>query len=309
MSSGGGNSRGDAGPARVVPSMDHLAVIGFQGPDAREFLGRQLTCDVQGLAAGTHRTGAWLTAKGRALTLMTLFDAGDGELRAVLPAALADDVVRRLGMFVLRDDVRVQRLDELAVAGALGTAPDADGGTGLPAALALTRGDPALTLQVGRPADVARWCQTLRDDGAVDGSAADWTLAMIRAGLPDLRVETRDEFLPQMLNLDRLGGVSFTKGCYPGQEIVARTQHLGRIKRRMFPLRGPEQPVAAPGDAIYLAGGSAPVGRVLLAAPADQHQELLAALSLEARDSGTALCLGEQGPPLAEMALPYPLED
>jgi folate-binding protein YgfZ len=298
----------------LVPALEHLTVVGFEGADAREFLGRQLTCDVATLDVGGSLLGAWLSPKGRVITLLHLFDAGDGELRAAIPAALADDVVRRLNLFVLRDRVRVRRVDGWTVAGLLGEHGQLlaqwSQSAGLPAVFPLAPGARDLALLAGEVPSVIETCHRLRAAGAREASRDEWFLAQIRAAVPAVDGASRDEFLPQMLNLDRTGGVSFTKGCYPGQEIVARTQHLGRIKRRMFRMRCSREEPATPGQPIYSQRGGEAVGRVILAAPAGEEQELLAVLALDSRPGPGSVHLGSAGGAALEVLdPPYSLED
>ncbi len=187
--------------------------------------------------------------------------AGEGSLALLVPAPLAPAVHERLRRYVLRARVR----------------------------LALAPPDPPTLALLGA---------TLAADG---GAASDWTLALVRAGVGEVGAATSEEWIPQMLNLDLTGAISFQKGCYTGQEIVARTQHLGRIKRRMFRLRAQAGPPAA--KAALLAGGQK-AGEAVLSAPAPGGCELLAVVNLDAR--GAALAL--EGGAACEWAdLPYPL--
>lgn len=290
--------------------LEDTAVLAFSGGAARAFLGRQLTCDVTTLAPAQALLGAWLTAKGRVLALLRLVDPGDGRVLALLPRELADEVVKRMRLFVLRDDVAIEPAADLAVAGLAGkalSAPDAaPGDDGLPALVPVAEG---LALLVADSAALDTVLGGLEGGGHPALSAGAWTHAQVRAGIPHLAAANREAFLPQMLNLDRLQAVSFSKGCYPGQEIVARTQHLGRIKRRMFIARcGSAAPVAAPGDAIAGSGGGEAAGRVVLAAVDGGGQEMLAVLSLDAVAGGEALHLGSaSGPALEVRPPPYPL--
>lgn len=134
-----------------------------------------------------------------------------------------------------------------------------------------------------------------------DPAATDPALALIRAGQPLIDSATSEEWIPQMLNLDLLGGISFSKGCYTGQEIVARTQHLGRIKRRMFRYAAD---VAPPAAKSALTADGQKVGEVVVAARAGTGCELLAVVNLDARDRPLAL---EQGEAANQLSLPYPI--
>jgi folate-binding protein YgfZ len=137
--------------------------------------------------------------------------------------------------------------------------------------------------------------------GAVSSPRSAWQLADIRAGLPAVLTATTGEFVPQMVNLDLIGGISFTKGCYTGQEIVARMKYLGRVKRRMLRFRtaGDAPP---PGAALYASRG--PVGKVVTSAPAESGSEFLAVVPLD--DLPGPFCLDEAGTvPALRLELPY----
>jgi folate-binding protein YgfZ len=279
--------------ALAVPRLDDVAVLRLSGTDARAFLSRQLTCDLSALAPDRALTGAWLTPKGRALVLMQLVEAPDGVVLALLPASLADDVCQRLRRFVMRDDVVVAWSGDLVVAGLAGAAVSAAEVACAPEAPRPARLtiDGPLALLVGEPAAVDDALGELA--GVARGNGDAWRRHLIAAGLPEVTPATREMFVPQMINLDRIGAVSFTKGCYPGQEIVARTQHLGRIKR----------------SSVHGAAGDA-VGRVVSAAPSgDGAVHLLVVVTLDAISSGIPLHLGSAGGThLRLVAPPYPLE-
>jgi folate-binding protein YgfZ len=288
--------------------LPHIVVVRAAGAAVRPFLARQLTCDVGALAPGRPLFGAWLTAKGRVLCLLRLIAPDDAGVLLLLPAALASDVIARMRMFVLRDDVTLEPAPQMLVAGLAGSAVDAVaaaplqdlGGHLLPLGA-----QPPSALLVGPPAAV----QAVTAQVPVL-DADRWHGLQILAGLPEVGPVTRESFIPQMLNLDRLGAVSFAKGCYPGQEIVARTQHLGRIKRRMYIARSAGDIVAMPGDPISVNGASDAPGRVVLAARVGSDQMLLVVLPLDAVACGAAFRLdGPQGPKLEISAPPYPLDD
>lgn len=128
-------------------------------------------------------------------------------------------------------------------------------------------------------------------------------LAAIRAGLPEVYADTSEQWIPQMLNLDLLGAIGFTKGCYPGQEIVTRTRHLGRVKRRMLRYRG-EGAAPAPGSALHLAADK--VGEVVRSAPSAGGFECLAVVDLGAVGQGLTTASGQDCTPLP---LPYPIPE
>jgi hypothetical protein len=291
-------------------NLPEIAVVRARGGAVRTFLARQLTCDVEALAPDRPLLGAWLTSKGRVLSLLNLVELDDASVLLLLPATLAPDLLARMRMYVLREDVVLVPDPQLQVVGLSGRAareciaqvtPGA-----LPALVPLSRA-PGISLLVG-PAKVVQGVAGRLGQPVLE--AQRWRAALIRAGLPAVELNTRESFIPQMLNLDRLDAVSFSKGCYPGQEIVARTQHLGRIKRRMFVARGElGDGLAQPGDAIAVNGAMDAPGRVVLAAREGPGQILLAVLPLDAVAAGAGFRLAAaHGPLLAISPPPYPLD-
>ena len=266
-----------------VVHLEQIAVLAFGGADQRSFLQGQLTQDLLQLdTAGTRLTG-WCNPKGRLLATGQIL-AAPGETWWLLPAELAEQTMTRLRMFVLRADVQIRQL-ELDVHGLLGF------DTGQPiAGLQLSGRDIALsadgqsalltvTGSAGRalllsPASA----DTVLPDDISTASGNDWALADIRDGLPCICTPTAEAFVPQQVNLDLLDGISFSKGCYVGQEVVARTQHLGRIKRRMYRFAAGHS--AAPGDGLIDAENR-PAGKVVSCAAADTGFELLAVVPID----------------------------
>jgi folate-binding protein YgfZ len=269
-----------------------LGVLRVAGPDAASFLQAQLTADLRRLGPGLSTLAAWCTPQGRVVALLHVTPVEDGFL-AVLPRELCGPVAERLGRFVLRARVTLgDASDEFAVTGVTGRASGS---------FATFRDVTALRLTAGRDLLLAR---PERLDAVLAGTprAADsaWELACIRLGEPEVLAATSESWVPQMLNLDLLGAVSFQKGCYPGQEIVARTQNLGRIKRRLFRYHVTGGPPPTPGAGLY--SGSARSGEVVRAVLHEGVGELLAVVSLDAAglgladESGTVTCSPEPLP-------------
>jgi folate-binding protein YgfZ len=275
---------GEQAPAAASGRLPHIGVLRFAGPDAVNFLQGQVSNDTRRLAEGAPLLAAYSSAQGRVIAVLHLVPHSSGVL-ALLPRDVLAATCERLRKFVLRAKVKIEDAsDRLAVIGML--APEALRAAGLPApdARGYLERDGIGIARVGPAADreSSRYW-TIREAGpAQHGIAPDietaWRLADIRAGLPTVYAATSEAFVAQMLNLDLIDAISFSKGCYTGQEIIARTQHLGRIKRRMVRLR------LAPGEwslggSVKLTDGRA--GRLIELAPADGHVEALAVLNLE----------------------------
>jgi folate-binding protein YgfZ len=282
--------------------LDDLAVLRVSGEDARSFLHGQLTADVRRLRPGHGRYAAWCSPKGRVLFLLSLLDAGDAFL-LVLPASEAAACAKRLRMFVLRARVTVEELSDswrvLGVASPTaaalrplaGIAPGAtvavgDGlGWRLPSAGELSH------VLGPRAAVDALWAACAADP-AVDLGA--WESREIEAGLPRIAGPLAERFLPQELGLEALDGLHFDKGCYPGQEVVARLKYRGQLKVGLR--RATSEYEVAPGDRLYRAGAPAAAGEVLRVAQGEGVSRVLAVVDLDA--AGSLHLRGPDGPAL-----------
>jgi folate-binding protein YgfZ len=291
-------------------------LLAVTGADAEAFLQGQLSSDIKELAPGSVQLSSYNSAKGRMLATLLVWRDGDETFRALVAADVAEPLRKRLSMYVLRARVSVTDLTPShALFGVGGTGA----GDAVRAALGRAPGrgqvlvDPAATL-VGFPdgrilavtpdvlADALQ--AKLADEVALVAPEA-WRWLGIRAGVPVIGAATQDLFVLQTANWDLLGGVSFQKGCYPGQEIVARTQYLGRQKERMH-LFHADAPPPPPATKIYGAVfADQACGTVVDAAPAPKGgADLLAILQLSALDG--PLHLGRpDGPVLTPLPLPY----
>jgi folate-binding protein YgfZ len=240
----------------------------------------------------------WNSAKGRLLCICWVIE-WQGSIWLLLPAELRDAVARRLGMFVLRADVRVE-CPELSISFGLGGTQNTGKVSDKDNITHCFYNSNCFSLQ-------PHYGGALQLGGASgELTETDWRLANIRAGQPTVWAETQEEFIPQMLNLDRLDAISFTKGCYVGQEIVARTQNLGRIKRRMYGYQLAGDAAPAPGTAVLAADKT--VGQVVDAINRDGLTELLAVVRIESCAAELKLADFPQGL-LQPVELPYALED
>ncbi len=265
------------------------ALIAITGDDAAAFLQGQLTNDVQALAPGQAQWTGWCSPKGRLLASLLLARSAEGYL-AMLPAELAPAIAKRLSMYVLRSKVKIADVSaahaRLGIAGprAAEVVKDLSGGE----RLVLPIGSDLYV--VIAPADDTR-LEALRA-ATRPGHDNDWALALTHAGIPTVVAATQDEFVPQMANFDLIGGVSFRKGCYTGQEIVARTQYRGILKKRMA-LAHVEGATPTPGQSVYSpAFGEQSAGVVVNAAAAPEGgYDFLVVAQLESLREG-ALRLG-----------------
>ena len=296
----------------VVSSLDYLTVLRVSGDDAVEWLQGQLTTDLTDVGASTSRIAAWCSPKGRVLAIFRVLADPDGGYRLVCERWFTAALLARLRMFILRSDVRIDDAgDSLGVAGVAGT-------SALPGRFetwaetaevddATTIGEVTVTRVPGHhrrfmvtgPHDRIASILTPQPAGVVSQAGPDaWRLADICAGVARVSEAMSDAFLPQMLNLDRFGGVSFEKGCYVGQEIVARAQHLGRVKRRAWVGR---TSIAAEGDAIVdaAADGAPKVGDIVAEAPhPDGGSAVFMVLNTTSVHSPGLHALGPNGPPV-----------
>lgn len=293
-------------------------VLQVAGDDARAFLHGQLTNDIAHLAPDRARLAGWCTAKGRLLATGLVVPVEDGFF-LLLPRDLIPSVVKRLRMFVLRAKVTIEDAsDRWAQFGLFGAAAlralAAQGVEISQEAHAIVRTGDAMVVRVGddrvRVLVPAPGPGALIERlGAIEANDARWQLEDIRMGLPQVVAATQDLFVPQMLNLEAIAGVDFKKGCYPGQEIVARAQFRGQVKRRMVRARMPAGAagvVPTPGQDLFSdAQPGQPIGTVVCAAPEDGGSELLVVVPTATAEQQPPIRVARDGPALEWLPLPY----
>ena len=265
-------------PAFVgYPRLPGHQLLSLQGVDAAAFAHAQFSSDVTALPLLHWQWSAWLSAKGRTLAVFQLLRLAEDQVLLVLADGDADAIASQLQRFVFRRKVKVLLRSDLAVAGAF-TAPEAASG----AAIAATGGH-GWELDLGSDA-LPRTLRIGAADAFAVGSDAEeatfamaWRQADLRFGLPRLQESQREVWTPQQLGLDRLNGYSVKKGCYPGQEIVARTHFLGKAKRAVQLLQTTAP--AQAGDGVQQEGAA--LGTIASVA----GDLALAVLPLEARDA------------------------
>lgn len=301
----------------IVAPLDHLASLHFTGEDAVAFLHGQVTSDVVALSPGSATLGAYCTAKGRMLATFWLCREAAG-LTMLLDREISQAIHKRLAMYVLRSKVKIANQNGTHVA--IGIAGrNAEGvlrSMGIAAAerkvMRTATGDQWWCvgpnrfiglIALDRAAEL--WSSLTGEGRAVGGDC--WRWLDIAAGIPWIGTGTQDELVPQMVNLEIIDGVSFTKGCYPGQEIVARTQHLGKIKRRMALAHVEAEPSPHPGDAIFGVDlGAQASGIIVNAAPAPGGGfDVLAVMHTSTAAASSAHLRALDGPRLVLRPLPY----
>lgn len=232
----------------------------ISGGDAPLFLQGQLSGDVRLLDSSRWRFTSYNSPKGRMLACMSAWRGPLG-FHLELPAVLAETVAKRLRTFVLRSKVSIEQSPEAAIALSGSGArcllelagldwPETAFEQSSSGGLTVLRRLPADLVSLHGPGDALEALAGRWSAETVEGSAATWARLEVESGVPQVFPETQDRFVPQMANLDRLGGIGFDKGCYTGQEIVARLHYLGQIKRRMFRCEG-SGPVPAAGAPVH----------------------------------------------------------
>ncbi|MBI3772698.1 MAG: folate-binding protein YgfZ [Gammaproteobacteria bacterium] len=306
----------------VIADLSHIGLIKAEGPEAQTFLHNQLTNDLKALTEHQSQLSAYCNPKGRILTLFRVF-MHSGCYYLAMPRDLLEATLKRLRMFILRSQVTLSDAsDEMASFGVsgpmvefllqaqLGTVPakvDAAIHTGTVTLLRVPGPYPRFEIH-GAVENVIPVWQMLAAGARPVGAAA-WQWLDIQAGLPMVLLQTVEAFVPQMVNLQAVNGLNFQKGCYPGQEIVARMQYLGTLKRRMFKLTAATETLPLPGDSIFVHDGASErkAGEIVAAQPAPAGGiDALAVIEIEA--SKLPLFLQpESKTPLQLQELPYPL--
>lgn len=300
MSTPSSSSAPIQGTVRIAP----WGVIRASGPDAASFLHSQLTNDFANLGAAQARLAGYCSAKGRLLASFIAWRSGPEDILLACHASVLPATLKRLSMFVLRAKCKLS--DATGEVPLYGVAGDASIAAGLPVwgtrdadGSQLIRlpdaGGVARALLVSPPAPPA---QTL--------PLSTWQWLEMQSGVPIIEAATVEKFVPQMLNFELVGGVNFQKGCYPGQEIVARSQYRGTIKRRTF-LFDVDAAAAAGQEVFHSADPSQPAGLVACAAarPDGQGASALVEVKLAALDQGELHLGAPDGAMLHRRELPY----
>jgi len=318
-------NRPSANNNATVDIEDHGVVL-VRGADAAKFLQGQVTCDIQALLSSAPQRpsalGAHCTHKGRMLFTFRALFLDNSTIALIIYRALIPQVMTYLGKYIVffkaelvdaQSDYQLLGIEGAAVTTVLREAiPDLGDGVNT-----VTVGDSMIAIGLGRqryeillnnttlsnkPTNYRNRFLAVSQQRDVDY----WTSANIQSGIGEVRPETSGEFIPQMLNLQLVGdGVSFDKGCYTGQEVVARMRYLGKLKRRMYRLRLAPGLLPHPGAAIYSTSHRQSVGTVVIAGRIENHIEVLAVVINTVIEADSAYIDEHHRRKLQLLPLPY----
>jgi folate-binding protein YgfZ len=313
------------GSSGFVAPLTDLGLIAVTGEEAATFLHNQLTNDVEHLGSAEARLAGYCTAKGRLLATMLMWKSGDAVMLQ-LPRQIQPAVQKRLQMFVLRTKAKLADATDNFVALGL---------SGEPASAALTQWFPTLPaspyskvqtdagtlIRMPNASGAPRYQWITSVDAAQDAwpiltkalspvGTHLWRVAEINAGIPQITQPTQEQFVPQMVNFELIGGVNFKKGCYPGQEIVARSQYLGKLKRRMVLASVDVQDARAGIEVFASTDPEQPCGMIVNAERnATGSVDCLVEVKLAALENGTIHLGSADGAVLKFNPMPYPFPD
>ena len=304
-------------------TINDWAILDVSGDDATAFLHGQFTNDLLSLPDDQAQMSAYCVPKGQMIANFLIWRTSEKHYRIALPLGPDAPMLQRLQMFKLRSAVELESLtDSLSLFGI--TEADEAKDAGLPFELPqspLGKTETGPYTAIAWPGERSRWLVVCPCDAAADlGKKADasapssdlWRLWDIEDGIPFVRGENREQFVPQHLNLDLINAISFSKGCYPGQEVVARMKYRGQIKFRTYRLSGDFDQAPNPGDPIHLSkdANARPCGRVVDACMSPDGGPCQMLASVRAADAGQPLCAqSPDGPPLTQLPLPYELSE
>lgn len=309
----------------IIADLSHFSVVRVTGDDAQGFLHNQFTNDVRRVSGEQSELNSYCTAKGRMLSVFRLFRLADGAYALRMPQEVSEGFLKKLRMFVLMSKVEIEDASDSlmrfgvsgphvsdALQGLVGTIPDAVNGVVHAGDITIMRiPGPHPRFEIyGPEAEMARLWTGLAEVAKPVGHDA-WALLDIHAAIPTVYEGTVEAFVPQMANMQLVEGVSFKKGCYPGQEIVARMQYLGNLKRRMYRAHIDTAERPFPGDALFSVHSKSGqgTGKVVDARPSPEGgYELLAVVQIDCAEADDVHLHEADGPKLSFLNLPYPVE-
>ncbi len=295
-----------------VCALSHLGVIRAEGPDAASFLHGQLTQDFVLLGAEQARLAALCSVKGRMIASFIGIRPEPERVLLVCSADILPATLKRLSMFVLRAKVKLADASaQFALHGLAGSALAANGidAAAAPGQRSVVGDASAVSLYPADGAPRALWIAPVAAPAPHGPALSEtlWQWSEVRSGIVTITAPLLDAFVPQMLNYESVGGVNFKKGCYPGQEVVARSQFRGTRKRRAYLVRAPG-PLSAGQEVFAEDDAEQPVGTVAQAAPSpDGGWAAVVSVQIAAIEAGGLHAGAADGPALTVDPLPYPL--
>jgi tRNA-modifying protein YgfZ len=286
-------------------------VIRARGADAATFLHGQLTQDVTHLDGAHARLAGYCSPKGRLVATFVMWRSAEDEILLACSADLLAAALKRLSMFVLRANCKLDDASaDWPLHGLAGASADALVGPAVPAEpWSSSRHGAARVIRLPGADGMSRYLWAGPQEPLLaDISEEAWRWLEVRSGVARIVAATTEQFVPQMLNLELLGGVNFQKGCYPGQEVVARSQYRGTLKRRTY-LMDSSGPLSSAMEVFHSADSGQPAGMVVLAASlAGGRHAALVELKMAALDGGELRAGSAVGAVLSPAALPYSLD-
>ena len=308
----------------ALADLSHYSLIEASGEDVVQFLQGQLTNDIKSVTENNSQLSAYCNPKGRILANFRIFKRDD-KYYLRLRNDTIEATLKRLRMFVMRSKVELIDVSDsfvgIGIAGELAQEKLATIFLTLPAEADGALSEKGMTIvklpgslpqyeAYGSPQDIINLWGALADDAVCIGENS-WNLLTIRAGIPEIVADTVEEFVPQMVNLQAINSLSFTKGCYPGQEIVARMHYLGKLKRRLYRATVESDILPAPGQAILtLNENTQKVGQVVNASWASPKvAEILAVLQIENAETNNLHLDSDTHQQIQLAELPYSLDN
>ncbi len=304
----------------ILCDLTHLGLIQIQGDDAETFLQGQATNDIAKINASTSQPGSFCNPKGRIMASYRMFRRADSYF-LLMPEEMIEAMIKRLQMFVMMSKVTIadasSDLIRFGVSGeqsaaeiksALGDVPaEIDQVVEVSGVSVICVGGEQPRFIILADLENAKQLWDKLTAQCTPAGAASWRLLDIKAAYPTIYLETKEAFVPQMVNLELIEGVSFKKGCYTGQEIVARMHYLGKLKRRMYPIHFAADEAIKPGMVLYSAENKTdqPIGTVVDSAPSTEGGvDALAVLTIKFAEKGSKVYLGSLSGFEAEVGSP-----
>lgn len=311
--------------APMLIALTQQSLISLEGPDAEKFLQGQLTCDLGQLSPERSLLGANCTHKGMVISVARLFKRAQGSLLMRLPLAVAEPALANLKKFAVFSKVEINPVNETWVGlGLMGeSAPEQLSQIGITPPTNTDQqtrvGDLIVVRVLGTQPRFELWsplaqAQSLWQQLAAHsqlGNNQDWLAADIEAGLVQLDPDSLDSYIPQMLNLQAVDGIAFSKGCYTGQEVVARLQFRGKLKKLMYAATVNIDSLAGqtvcPGAQLFTGTGRS-VGKVLNCVQQGEQLLLQAIIGKAAADANELHLLSAEGAAVSVQPLPYSID-